>query len=110
MRLQDIKLKKMKKELLEKVPRHLFTVFLKHRPEVDPEVLGLFDLQLSGHTHGGQVYPFRYVAQISFPMVAGLYELDDDTVLYVSRGTGTWGPPIRFLTPPEVTVFEIIRK
>lgn len=98
------------KELLEKVPRNLFTVFLKHRPEVDAELLGLFDLQLSGHTHGGQIYPFRYIVQISFPMVAGLYELDGDTVLYVSRGTGTWGPPIRFLTPPEITVFEIIRK
>ncbi len=98
------------KKVLEKVPRSLFTVFLKHRPQVDPELFGLFDLQLSGHTHGGQIYPFRYVTQVSFPMVAGLYPLDDDTVLYVSRGTGTWGPPIRFLAPPEITVFEIIRQ
>jgi len=98
------------KSALEQVPRDLFTVFLKHRPLVDDRSLGLFDLQLSGHTHGGQVYPFRYVTQISFPMVAGLYSLDNDTVLYVSRGTGTWGPPIRFLTPPEISVFEIIRK
>lgn len=98
------------KKLLEGVPQKIFTVFLKHRPEVDSELLGLFDLQLSGHTHGGQVYPFKYITQVSFPMVAGLYPLDDDTVLYVSRGTGTWGPPIRFLTPPEVTVFEIIRR
>lgn len=98
------------KHVLEKVPQNIFTVLLKHRPEVDAELLELFDLQLSGHTHGGQIYPFRYITQLSFPMIAGLYELDDDTVLYVSRGTGTWGPPIRFLTPPEVTVFEIIRK
>ena len=98
------------RQLLEGVPRNIFTVFLKHRPEVDNTLLGLFDLQLSGHTHGGQVYPFRYITQVSFPKVAGLYPLDDNTVLYVSRGTGTWGPPIRFLTPPEVTVFEIIRQ
>lgn len=98
------------KEVLEKVPRGVFTVFLKHRPLVDKELLDLFDIQLSGHTHGGQVYPFRYVTQVSFPMLAGLYPLDDDTVLYVSRGTGTWGPPIRFLTPPEITVLEIVRK
>lgn len=97
-------------ELLKKVPRNIFTVFLKHRPEVDAGLLGLFDLQLSGHTHGGQVYPFRYITQIPFPKVAGLYELDGDTVLYVSRGTGTWGPPVRVLAPPEITVFEIIRK
>jgi hypothetical protein len=100
----------MDKELFDKVPRNIFTVFLKHRPEVDAELLGRFDLQLSGHTHGGQVFPFQFIVQLSFPMVAGLYELDDDTVLYVNRGTGTWGPPIRFLSPPEVTVFEIIRK
>jgi uncharacterized protein len=98
------------RKVLERVPQNIFTIFLKHRPEVDADLLGLFDLQLSGHTHGGQVYPFRYITQLSFPMVAGLYPLDDDTVLYVSRGTGTWGPPIRFMTPPEVTVFEIIRK
>lgn len=98
------------KELLEKLPRDVFTIYLRHRPEVNRELLGLFDLQLSGHTHAGQIYPFRYIAMAPFPMIAGLYPLDDDTVLYVSRGTGTWGPPIRFLTPPEVTVFEIIRK
>ncbi|MHB8108725.1 MAG: metallophosphoesterase [Syntrophorhabdaceae bacterium] len=98
------------KELLEKVSSKLFTVFLKHRPLIEASSLGLFDIQLSGHTHGGQIFPFRYVTRISFPYVAGLYPLTDDSVLYVSRGTGTWGPPIRFLTPPEITVIEIIRK
>ncbi|HBL24446.1 MAG TPA: metallophosphoesterase, partial [Deltaproteobacteria bacterium] len=98
------------KPLLEGLPRNLFTVFLKHRPLVENSSIGLFDIQLSGHTHGGQVFPFRYVTRISFPMISGLYPLEKDSVLYVSRGTGTWGPPIRFLTPPEVTVIEIIRK
>ena len=96
--------------LLEALPRHLFTVFLKHRPFVEGSSLGLFDIQLSGHTHGGQIYPFKYVTQISFPMVAGLYLLEKNSMLYVSRGTGTWGPPIRFLAPPEVTVIEVTRK
>lgn len=98
------------KDLFRQVPSNLFTVFLKHRPVVDPSTLGLFDIQLSGHTHGGQIFPFRYITRMSFPYVAGLYPLTDDAVLYVSRGTGTWGPPIRFLTPPEITVIEIIRK
>lgn len=43
-------------------------------------------------------------------MIAGLYRLEKSSLLYVSRGTGTWGPPIRFLTPPEVTVIEVVRK
>jgi len=98
------------RSLLEALPRHLFTVFLKHRPLVTAASRGLFDIQLSGHTHGGQVYPFRYITRISFPMIAGLYPLKNGSFLYVSRGTGTWGPPIRFLTPPEVTVIEVVRK
>ncbi len=98
------------KVLLEGLPRHLFTVFLKHRPVVTSSAQGLFDIQLSGHTHGGQVYPFKYITRMSFPMIAGLYPLKNGSLLYVSRGTGTWGPPIRFLTPPEVTVIEVIRK
>jgi predicted MPP superfamily phosphohydrolase len=43
-------------------------------------------------------------------MIAGLYPLKNGSLLYVSRGTGTWGPPIRFLTPPEVTVIEVVGK
>lgn len=98
------------RSLLEGLPRHLFTVFLKHRPLVTASSQGIFDIQLSGHTHGGQVYPFKYITRISFPMIAGLYPLKNGSLLYVSRGTGTWGPPIRFLTPPEVTVIEVVRK
>ena len=96
--------------LLAGLPRQLFTIFLKHRPLVEASSLGLFDIQLSGHTHGGQVYPFKYITRITFPMIAGLYRLEKSSLLYVSRGTGTWGPPIRFLTPPEVTVIEVVRK
>ncbi|OPY04749.1 MAG: putative metallophosphoesterase [Syntrophorhabdus sp. PtaB.Bin184] len=98
------------RSLLERLPRHLFTIFLKHRPVVTSSTEGHFDIQLSGHTHGGQVYPFKYVTRISFPRIAGLYPLNNGSLLYVSRGTGTWGPPIRFLTPPEVTVIEVVRK
>lgn len=98
------------RSLLEGLPRHLFTIFLKHRPVVSASSQGLFDIQLSGHTHGGQVYPFNYITRISFRRIAGLYPLKNGSLLYVSRGTGTWGPPIRFLTPPEVTVIEAVRK
>jgi predicted MPP superfamily phosphohydrolase len=60
------------------------------------------DLQLSGHTHGGQIWPFRYIVRIAVPWVAGLYRVGAST-LYVSRGTGFWGPPMRLGAPAEIT-------
>lgn len=98
------------KTLLSKLPRDKFTLLLKHQPRLDREALGLFDLQLSGHTHKGQIWPFTYLSALTYPMNAGRFDLEDGSVLYVSRGTGTWGPPIRFLSPPEVTVIELVRK
>jgi hypothetical protein len=96
--------------LLEGLPKNKFRLLLKHRPAVEQKSLGLFDLQLSGHTHRGQIYPFRYIAEMAYPMNAGRFDLASGSVLRVSRGTGTWGPPIRFLSPPEVTVIELVRK
>lgn len=95
---------------LEGLPRELFTVLLKHRPLVEDSSIGLFDLQLSGHTHNGQIFPFTYLTRLAFPMYAGLHQIEGGALLYVSRGTGTWGPPVRFLAPPEVTVIELIRR
>jgi predicted MPP superfamily phosphohydrolase len=89
--------------------RDTFTVLLKHQPCVDNASLGLFDLQLSGHTHKGQLFPFTWLTLLSYPMNAGRYDLDQGSILYVNRGAGTWGPPIRFLAPPEVTVIELKR-
>ena len=60
------------------------------------------DLQLSGHTHGGQIWPFRWLVRLSVPWVEGLHERNGSR-LYVSRGTGFWGPPLRFLAPAEIT-------
>jgi len=60
------------------------------------------DLQLSGHTHGGQIWPFNYFVKLAVPFVAGLYRRGDAT-LYVSRGTGFWGPPMRLRSPAEIT-------
>lgn len=63
------------------------------------------DLQLSGHTHGGQIWPFNFFVKLAVPFVAGLYRRGAAT-LYVSRGTGFWGPPMRLGSPAEIT--EII--
>lgn len=84
-----------------------FVVLLKHQPRIDPAAR--FDLQLSGHTHAGQIFPFRYLVSLVYPMNEGLYPLGNGGQLYVSRGTGTWGPPIRVFARPEITVIELKR-
>lgn len=95
------------REMLSKLPRHQFTILLKHPPVVAEGSEGLFDLQLSGHTHRGQIFPFGLLVQCFFPRIAGWYELPAGGHLYVSRGTGTWGPPMRLLSPPEITVIDL---
>ena len=60
------------------------------------------DLQLSGHTHGGQIWPFRFLVRLAVPFVAGRYARNG-AELYVSRGTGFWGPPMRLFAPAEIT-------
>ncbi|MFH1976985.1 MAG: metallophosphoesterase [Pseudomonadota bacterium] len=96
------------KSLLLKVSSDRFTLLLKHRPAVDPESLGLFDLQLSGHVHKGQIFPFNLLTYLFYPVRTGFALYPQNSALHVSRGTGTWGPPIRFLAPPEITVIELI--
>jgi len=98
------------KDVLSRLSPGTFTLLLKHRPVISKESLGLFDLQLSGHAHKGQIFPFSLVTKLYYnPIDAGLLELADGSHLYVSRGAGTWGPPIRFLAPPEVTVIDLTR-
>jgi predicted MPP superfamily phosphohydrolase len=100
---------KTEEELFAGADPGLYTVLLKHRPVLSPGSLGRFDLQLSGHTHSGQIFPFRLLTRLHYPLVSGLHAVGGEGILYTSRGTGTWGPPMRFLSPPEVTVFDIQR-
>jgi len=95
-------------KVLNQLPPDKFTLLLYHRPVVAKDSLGAFDLQLSGHTHKGQIFPFSLVTGLIFPMQAGYFNLPQHSALYVSRGTGTWGPPMRFLAPPEITVFDLV--
>jgi uncharacterized protein len=85
-----------------------FALLLKHRPVIGEKESGLIDLQLSGHTHKGQIFPFTYASKAFYPHNAGLVALPGNAYLYVSKGSGTWGPPIRFLAPPEVTIITLI--
>jgi len=94
--------------LLARVPKDRFALLLKHRPYVTPTGDRYFDLQLSGHTHGGQIFPFSLIIKMLYPKDAGLLKLKNGAHLYVSRGAGTWGPPIRFFAPPEITVIDLM--
>jgi predicted MPP superfamily phosphohydrolase len=94
--------------VLKTIGTDRFVLFLKHRPRFNDAAAGLFDLQLSGHAHRGQIFPFNFLTGLEYPMQDGLYPLPSGAQLYASRGTGTWGPPIRVGSPPEVTLFEIV--
>lgn len=83
------------------------SVLLAHQPvQIHEAVRRGVDLQLSGHTHGGQLWPGNFVAALSNPTVAGL-DRYGDTQLYVTRGAGAWGPPVRVGAPPDVTVVQL---
>lgn len=96
------------KQLLSDLPGDRFVVLLKHRPLVEKGSEGLFDLQLSGHTHGGQIFPFSLIIKLLYPIDGGLLPLWDGAFLYVNSGSGTWGPPMRFLVPPEVSIIDLV--
>jgi len=87
-----------------------FRLLLAHNPRLAP--LGAkagFDLQLSGHTHGGQFFPWTLAVRlVHAPHVAGLSR-EGRMQVYVSAGTGTWGPPVRFGTSPELTLIRLAR-
>ncbi|MER5885522.1 metallophosphoesterase [Streptomyces sp. NPDC001941] len=82
-------------------------VLLAHQPVVIHDAVrhGV-DLQLSGHTHGGQLFPGNLIADLANPTLAGL-ERYGDTQLYVSRGAGAWGPPVRVGAPSDITVVQL---
>lgn len=86
------------------------TVLLYHLPsEFNAAKNAGIDLQLSGHTHAGQFFPFNYLVSLPFPHVQGLYE-DHGKYLYVSEGTGTMGPPMRLGSRCEITMINLVKK
>jgi predicted MPP superfamily phosphohydrolase len=83
-------------------------LLLAHQPKqvVDAIAHGI-DLQISGHTHGGQIWPFHFLVRIDQPVVHGLSRHGERTQLYTSRGTGFWGPPLRVFAPSEITLLTL---
>jgi predicted MPP superfamily phosphohydrolase len=90
-------------------PKSDVRVLLAHQPKsaFAARAAG-YDLQLSGHTHGGQYFPFNLLVRLFQPFVAGLHRLEA-MWLYVSRGTGYWGPPLRLGAPAEITLIQLTR-
>ena len=87
----------------------LKTIVLAHQPKsVQIMQHKDYDLMLSGHTHGGQIFPFGLLVMIDQPYLAGHYRVDAAKQIFVSRGTGYWGPPLRVLAPSEITVIDIV--
>ena len=92
-------------------PDHaLIRVLLAHQPRSAQDAANAgFHLQLSGHTHGGQFWPWNFFVRLQQPFTAGLHRVQDLWV-YVSRGTGYWGPPKRFGAPSEITHLRLVRE
>ncbi|XHM66091.1 metallophosphoesterase [Streptomyces nigra] len=83
-------------------------LLLAHQPKfVDRAAAAGVDLQLSGHTHGGQIWPFHHLVRLDQPALAGLSRHGTRTQLYTSRGTGFWGPPFRVFAPSEITLLVL---
>jgi len=80
------------------------SIMLYHLPrEIKTVAKAGIGLQLSGHTHAGQMFPFNYLVRLMFKYMHGIYKYDG-TYLHVSSGTGTWGPPMRLGSRCEITV------
>jgi predicted MPP superfamily phosphohydrolase len=83
-------------------------LLLAHQPkQIQGAVAHGVDLQISGHTHGGQIWPFHYLVRLDQPVVQGLSRHGERTQLYTSRGTGFWGPPFRIFAPSEITLLTL---
>ncbi|MFD5095985.1 metallophosphoesterase [Amycolatopsis thailandensis] len=83
-------------------------VLLAHQPkQVKQAAEAGIDLQISGHTHGGQIWPFHLLVRLDQPVLAGLSRHGERTQLYTSRGTGFWGPPLRVFAPSEITLLTL---
>lgn len=92
----------------KQVDESLPCVVLSHQPKSLPQTDGRrCDLMLSGHTHGGQIFPFGLLVMVDQPYLAGLHRHDEHRQIFVSRGTGYWGPPLRVLAPSEISKIVI---
>jgi predicted MPP superfamily phosphohydrolase len=99
-------------EVLKDVPHEKPVIFLNHTPdtrEAREAAEAGADLVLSGHTHGGQIWPFSYFSRMAHPYHWGLYNLGDGFI-FTSCGVGDWGPRMRIAAPPEIVLIRLVDK
>ncbi|ABB43832.1 Metallophosphoesterase [Sulfurimonas denitrificans DSM 1251] len=84
------------------------TILLAHQPKYIEEVTHSVDLMLSGHTHGGQLFPFRFLVKLQQPYISALHQHNKELQIYVNKGTGFWGPPMRLGACSEITEITLI--
>ncbi len=95
------------KKAMDDAPDADLKILLAHQPKsIFKAAKAGFDLVIAGHTHGGQYFPWHYVVSLDQPYVSGLHTFKN-TQIYVSRGTGYWGPPMRIAAPPEITLINL---
>lgn len=86
-------------------------ILLAHNPfSITDAAQAGWNLQVSGHTHAGQFYPFAWIVKAALKYSEGLYTVNESTQIYVNRGTGYWGPPNRFGKPSEITLLQLRKK
>ena len=84
------------------------TILLAHQPKYIEEIdTKKIDLVLCGHTHGGQIFPFNFLVRLQQPYVKGLHQHNNTTQIYVNKGTGFWGPPMRLGASSEITILKL---
>ena len=83
-----------------------FRLLISHTPTKFKDA-SAFDLEVSGHTHGGQIFPFHFFAKLHNQYLSGRYDLGNSSQIYVSNGAGQWGPQMRFLAPSEITLINL---
>ena len=109
--LQSIRFKTLEVDpykAFEKVDRTLPTILLSHQPKSVKIVQEHhYDLMISGHTHGGQIFPFGFLVMLDQPYLAGLHAVSAAKQIFVSRGTGYWGPPVRVFAPSEISILTL---
>ncbi len=92
----------------ENVDKTVPTLLLSHQPKsIEMVEDKTYDLMLSGHTHGGQIFPFGFLVMLQQPFLYGLHQITKRKQIFVSRGTGYWGPPVRLFAPSEISVLTL---
>ena len=91
------------------MPKSDLKILLAHQPNIAEEAAPYFDLQLSGHTHAGQFFPWNILIKLFQPYTKGLNKCENMWV-YTNSGTGYWGPPFRLGTTSEITVLKLTKQ